>query len=107
MTPEELVGKKVRLTKTFSYNLNTFRSGTLMRVIELYGQGEGIVLRDRMRPDIRLVLGPSELQYCHIIHDDGHCFSCNQDVVSSDGRTCPLCRKIMWELVARQAKDPR
>jgi len=101
MTPQELVGKKVRLTKTFKYNLNVFKTGTLMRVLAIYGNEEGLILRDRDRPDIRLVLGPSELKHLHVIRDEGHCFHCNRDVVSRDGRTCPLCNKLMWELVAR------
>lgn len=107
MGPEDLVGKKIELTKTCKGpgGLNTFKAGTKMRVISVYRHNEGIILRDRMRPDIVLVLGPSELKYCHIIYDTAHCHVCGKVVTSRNGKDCPDCGRQMWELIARQAQE--
>lgn len=106
MTPEDLVGKKIRLQKRFVCELNVFKKGDILRVLRIAPGGGGIILRDRSRPDIRLALGVDELQYCHIIHDSGRCYNCGKDVTSKDGRNCPLCNLPMWELMAQHAGHP-
>ena len=107
MTPEDFIGKKVRLMKRFTCELNVFKKGDILRVLRIAPGGGGIILRDRFRPDIRLALGNGELEYCQIIHDSGRCYNCNMNVISKDGRTCPFCGRILWELAAQHAKHPQ
>lgn len=108
MIASDYMGKKIRLTRKFDQRGNKFAVDCVMRVI---GFSDGhpipmsVLLKDPRRPDIRLILGESELKYMQIVHDEGRCYNCAKDVVSKDGKTCPECGKEMWELMAKQAKD--
>ncbi len=103
---EELLGKHVELTRRCTCRSNVFKPGivmTVFKIVDIDGC-EGILLRDPRRPDISLLLGPSEYKFCVLIQNQGSCFNCKKQMISRDGETCPSCGKKMWELIALKVK---